>query len=155
MMTEAIDILLVEDNPDDVELTRRALKKGKVANNLYIVRDGEEALDFLFHKGEYADKKKYHIPGLILLDINLPKRNGIEVLQKIKTEPILKRIPVIMLTTSKRDEDIIQSYDLGVNSYIMKPVEFDKFIQTIKNIELYWILTNTPPLLNGRQRKEG
>jgi len=155
MMAEAIDILLVEDNPDDVELTRRALKKGKVANNLYIVRDGEEALDFLFHKGEYADKKKYRIPGLILLDINLPKRNGIEVLQKIKTEPILKRVPVIMLTTSKRDEDIIQSYDLGVNSYIMKPVEFDKFIQTIKNIELYWILTNTPPLLNGRQRKEG
>ncbi|MBI3600391.1 MAG: response regulator [Nitrospinae bacterium] len=153
MMTETIDILLVEDNPDDVELTMRALKKGKIGNNIYVVRDGEDALDFLFHRGEYSDKKKFPIPGLILLDLNLPKRNGIEILREIKAEPILKRVPVIMLTTSKRDEDIIQSYDLGVNSYIMKPVEFDKFIQTIKNIELYWVLTNTPPLLNGKQQK--
>ncbi len=155
MMTETIDILLVEDNPDDIELTMRALKKGKIGNNIYVARDGEEALDFLLHRGGYSDKKKFPIPGLILLDLNLPKRNGIEILQKIKAEPILKRVPVIMLTTSKRDEDIMQSYDLGVNSYIMKPVEFDKFIQTIKNIELYWVLTNTPPLLNGKQRKEG
>lgn len=155
MMTETIDILLVEDNPDDIELTMRALRKGKIGNNISVVRDGEEALDFLLHRGEYSDKEKFPIPGLILLDLNLPKRNGIEILRKIKAEPILKRVPVIMLTTSKRDEDIIQSYDLGVNSYIMKPVEFDKFIQTIKNIELYWVLTNTPPLLNGKQRKEG
>ena len=140
-----VNILLVEDNPDDVKITERALKKGKVLNNLYVARDGQEALDFIYNKGEYTDPQKAPKPGLILLDINLPKVNGIDVLKKVKSDEKLRRIPVIMLTVSKRDEDIIRSYDLGVNSYIIKPVEFDKFVETIKNIELYWLLTNISP----------
>ena len=140
-----VNILLVEDNPDDVKITERALKKGKVLNNLYVARDGQEALDFIYNKGEYSDPQKAPKPGLVLLDINLPKINGIDVLKKIKSDEKLRRIPVIMLTVSKRDEDIIRSYDLGVNSYIIKPVEFDKFVETIKNIELYWLLTNISP----------
>lgn len=143
-MEKAVNILLVEDNPDDVKITERALKKGKVLNTLFVARDGQEALDFLFNEGEYTDPRKAPRPGLILLDINLPKVNGIDVLKKVKANERLRRIPVIMLTVSKRDEDIIRSYDLGVNSYIIKPVEFDKFVETIKNIELYWLLTNIP-----------
>lgn len=142
---KVVNILLVEDNPDDVKITERALKQGKVVNKLFIVRDGEEALDFLFHRGNYADTQKAPRPGLILLDINLPKVSGIEVLKEIKSKAELRRIPVIMLTVSKRDEDVINSYDLGVNSYIVKPVEFEKFVETIKNIELYWVLTNVAP----------
>lgn len=140
-----VNILLVEDNPDDVKITERALKHGKVVNKLFIVRDGQEALDFLFHRGDYADPRKAPRPGLILLDINLPKVSGIEVLKEIKSKAELRRVPVIMLTVSKRDEDVINSYDLGVNSYIVKPVEFEKFVETIKNIELYWVLTNVAP----------
>lgn len=145
-MEKVVNILLVEDNPDDVKITERALQKGKVLNRLYIARDGQEAIDFLFNKGEYADPQKAPRPGLILLDINLPKVNGIDVLKKVKADEKLRRIPIIMLTVSKRDEDIVRSYDLGVNSYIIKPVEFDKFVETIKNIELYWLLTNIPPV---------
>ncbi len=145
-MEKVVNILLVEDNPDDVKITERALTKGKVLNRLYVARDGQEALDFLFNEGEYADTQKAPRPGLILLDINLPKVNGIDVLKKVKADEKLRRIPIIMLTVSKRDEDIIRSYDLGVNSYIIKPVEFDKFVEMIKNIELYWLLTNIPPV---------
>lgn len=142
MSEKIVNILLVEDNPDDIKITERALEKGKVLNKLYVVRDGQEALDFLYHQGDYSDPKKAPKPGLILLDINLPKLNGIDVLKKVKSDEKLRRIPIIMLTVSKRDEDVVRSYDLGVNSYIVKPVEFDKFVETIKNIELYWILTN-------------
>lgn len=145
-MERVVNILLVEDNPDDVKITERALQKGRVLNRLYVARDGQEALDFLFNEGEYADTQKAPRPGLVLLDINLPKVNGIDVLKKVKANEKLRRIPIIMLTVSKRDEDIIRSYDLGVNSYIIKPVEFDKFVETIKNIELYWLLTNIPPV---------
>lgn len=145
-MEKVVNILLVEDNPDDVKITERALTKGKVLNKLYVARDGQEALDFLFNEGEYADTQKAPRPGLILLDINLPKVNGIDVLKKVKGDEKLRRIPIIMLTVSKRDEDIIRSYDLGVNSYIIKPVEFEKFVEMIKNIELYWLLTNIPPV---------
>lgn len=144
MKERIVNILLVEDNPDDVKITERAFNKGKILNRLFVARDGQEALDFLYHEGDYADPKKAPRPGLILLDINLPKVNGIDVLRKIKSDERLRRIPVIMLTVSKRDEDIIRSYDLGVNSYILKPVEFDKFVETIKNIKLYWILANVP-----------
>lgn len=142
MSEKIVNILLVEDNPDDIKITERALERGKVLNKLYVVRDGQEALDFLYHKGDYSDPQKAPRPGLILLDINLPKLNGIDVLKKVKSDEKLRRIPIIMLTVSKRDEDVVRSYDLGVNSYIVKPVEFDKFVETIKNIELYWILTN-------------
>lgn len=145
-MEKVVNILLVEDNPDDVRITERALTKGKVLNKLYVARDGQEAIDFLFNEGQYADPQKAPKPGLILLDINLPKVNGIDVLKKVKANEKLRRIPIIMLTVSKRDEDIIRSYDLGVNSYIIKPVEFDKFVEMIKNIELYWLLTNIPPV---------
>lgn len=142
MSEKIVNILLVEDNPDDIKITERALEKGKVLNKLYVVRDGQEALDFLYHQGDYSDPQKAPRPGLILLDINLPKLSGIDVLKKVKSDEKFRRIPIIMLTVSKRDEDVIRSYDLGVNSYIVKPVEFDKFVETIKNIELYWILTN-------------
>lgn len=151
MRTEALEILLVEDNPDEVELTKRALTKGKIANKLKVVRDGQEALDYMFHEVINNDKTKAPIPGLILLDIKLPKVDGIEVLRRLKSDSRLKNIPVVMLTTSRREQDIINSYDLGVNSYIVKPVDFDKFVETVKNIGFYWILTNIPPIISGEQ----
>jgi CheY-like chemotaxis protein len=140
---------LVEDNQDDIELTQEALSAGKVINQLTVLRDGEAALRYLFGTGP-TPTPPAKLPGLILLDLRLPLVDGIQVLQRIKQEPILRRIPVVVLTTSKRDEDIVRSYDLGVNSYIQKPVLFEKFIETIKTLELYWVLTNTPPVLNGR-----
>lgn len=135
-------ILLVEDNPDDIQITQRALKEAKVINKLWIARDGQEALNFLFHKGEYQDIAASPKPGLILLDINLPKVTGMEVLKKIKQEPELKRIPTVMLTVSKRDEDLIKSYSFGCNSFIQKPLEFEKFVEAVKIIGLYWGLLN-------------
>lgn len=140
-----VKILLVEDNPDDIEITKRALKEAKVVNKLWITRDGQDALDFLFHKGQYKDRDSSPRPGLILLDINLPKVNGLDVLKKIKEDNELKAIPVVILTVSKRDEDIIRAYDSGCNSFIQKPVEFDKFVQVVKQIELYWGLLNIFP----------
>lgn len=147
-MTEAhkiIKILLVEDNPDDIDITRRALKEAKIINKLWIARDGQEAMDYLQHRESYQDYSISPKPGLILLDINLPKLNGIEVLRKIKEDPDLKRIPVVMLTVSKRDEDIVKSYNLGCNSFIQKPVNFDSFVEVIKQISLYWGILNIIP----------
>jgi two-component system response regulator len=135
-------ILLVEDNADDIQITQRALKEAKVINKLFIVRDGQEALDYLEHKGQYQSPESAPRPGLILLDINLPKINGLEVLKKIKTDPQLKRIPTVMLTVSRRDEDIIRGYNTGCNSFIQKPVEFEKFVDAVKLIGLYWGLLN-------------
>ena len=146
MTVQPVDILLIEDNQDDIELTQEALTLGKVVNTLTVVRDGQEALRYLFGNGSTPEK----IPGLILLDLRLPRIDGIELLKRIKQEPILRRVPVVVLTTSKRDEDIVQSYDLGVNSYIQKPVLFEKFVETVKTLEVYWLLTNTPPILNGK-----
>lgn len=145
MIVKGIAILLVEDNPDDVEITKRALEEGKVRNTLYVVRDGQEALDFLYHQGEYVDESKAPRPGLILLDIRLPKIDGIEVLGRLKSDPNFRKIPIIMLTVSDNDEDINKCYDLGANSYIVKPVEFDKFVQAMKSLYLYWTITNTLP----------
>ncbi|MFA5144319.1 MAG: response regulator [Candidatus Omnitrophota bacterium] len=147
-----IKILLVEDNLDDVEITRRALKDAKVLNKLWIVRDGEEALDFLYRKNQYKDPDSSPRPGLIMLDINLPKINGLEVLKRIKQNSKLKRIPVVVLTVSKRDEDIIRAYDCNCNSFIQKPVEFEKFVDVIRQIELYWGLLNLNSP-NGVERK--
>jgi len=146
MNVQPVDILLIEDNQDDIELTQEALTIGKVVNTLTVVRDGQEALHYLFGNGKAPGKA----PGLILLDLRLPRIDGIELLRRIKQEPILRRVPVVVLTTSKRDEDIVQSYDLGVNSYIQKPVLFEKFVETVKTLEVYWLLTNTPPILNGK-----
>lgn len=148
-----IRILLVEDNPDDINITKRALSEAKVINKLWPVRDGQEALDFLQHKGQYQDSSTSPKPGLILLDINLPKINGIDVLKSIKEDADLKRIPVVMLTVSKRDEDIVKSYNLGCNSFIQKPVNFENFVEVVKQISLYWGLLNIVPP-NGLEEEE-
>jgi DNA-binding response OmpR family regulator len=142
-----IKILLVEDNQDDIELTKRAFEKEKFSNPIKIIKDGQEALDYFKNICSLRNCHEEDFPGLILLDINLPKVSGIELLKYIKNTSKLKRVPVVILTTSKRDEDIIASYDLGVNSYLQKPIAFNKFVETIRNIRLYWVLTNTPPIL--------
>src|SRR3989338_635909 len=135
-------ILLVEDNPDDVMLTLRALKKGHVINNVIVAEDGAKALDFLFGKGEFEGRNTADHPRLILLDLKLPKIGGFEVLEAIKHDPILKRVPVVILTSSRQEEDVVRGYDLGANSYIRKPVNFDTFIETVTQIGMYWLLTN-------------
>ncbi|MDQ7839305.1 MAG: response regulator [Thermodesulfobacteriota bacterium] len=141
-----IVILLVEDNPVDIEITKRAFEKSNIKYKLCVVRDGEEALDFLYHKGQYADGSQAPRPDLILLDINLPRIGGIDVLKTLKSDPDLKRIPITMLTVSDKDEDIIRSFDLGVNSYITKPVDFNKFVEAMKAHHFYWtVITELPP----------
>jgi len=135
-------ILLVEDNADDAMLTQRALKKGHVLNPLIIVDDGAKALDFLFAKGEFSDRDTNDRPSLILLDLKLPKVSGFEVLEAIKQDAGLKRTPVVILTSSKQEEDVIHGYELGANSYIRKPVNFDTFIETVTQLGVYWLLTN-------------
>ena len=130
-----IDILLVEDNPGDVRLTIEALKEGKVRNNLSVARDGVEALDFLFRRGAFANAPR---PDIIFLDLNLPRKDGREVLEEIKKDPVLRRIPVVVLTTSAAEEDIVRSYDLHVNCYITKPVDMERFIDVVKAIDAFW-----------------
>lgn len=142
-----VEILLVEDNPTDAELTMTALKENNLANNLVWVKDGAEALDFLFVRGAYVDRQIEKPPKVILLDLRLPKVDGLEVLRTLKSDQRTKGIPVVVLTSSKEDRDVTESYNLGVNSYISKPVEFDKFVQTIKELGLYWLLVNRPPVL--------
>jgi two-component system response regulator len=138
-------ILLVEDNPDDVMLTLRALKKGHIVNEVTVAEDGAKALDFLFGKGEFEGRDINDHPGLILLDLKLPKVGGFEVLQSIKNDPSLKRVPVVILTSSSQEEDVVRGYDLGANSYIRKPVNFDTFIETVNQLGMYWLLTNEAP----------
>ena len=144
MYNRLINILLVEDNPDDVELTILALEKNNIANPVKVVRDGQEALDYLFYKGKYAGSD-HALPNLVLLDLKLPKVDGIDVLNLIKADRKLKLIPVVVLTSSKEDSDLLKSYDLGVNSYIRKPVDFDQFVDTVKQIGFYWLLVNEQP----------
>lgn len=146
MINQLIRILLVEDNPDDVELTIHALKRNNIVNPVMVVRDGQEAVDYLFYRGKYAGAG-HELPNVILLDLKLPKVDGIEVLQKIKGDRKLKLIPVVVLTSSKEESDVIKSYDLGVNSYIRKPVDFDQFVETVKQIGFYWLLINEQPLV--------
>ena len=134
--TRPIEILMVEDNPGDVRLAQEALKSNKIKNNLHVCHDGEEALDFLNRRHGYEDKVR---PDLILLDLNLPKVDGRQVLEEIKEDPALRRIPVVVLTSSEADEDILSSYDLHANSYITKPVNFDRFIQVVNSIEDFWL----------------
>lgn len=143
----AVEILLVEDNPNDVELALHALKKNKLVNRIQVVRDGEEALDYIFCKGVYADRDINAIPKLILLDLKLPKVDGLEVLKQIKSNPITKSIPVVVLTTSREERDVMETYRLGVNSYILKPVDFDQFVDSVRQIGFYWMLLNQYPKL--------
>lgn len=138
------EILLVEDNPDDVELTRLAFEEANVANSLVVVRDGAEALDYLFARGRYASRDATALPSIVLLDLNLPKLDGREVLQAIRADPATRDLPVIVLTTSAEPFDVEASYALGVNSYIQKPVDFEQFVWAVRQVGLYWLVLNHP-----------
>jgi two-component system response regulator len=145
MNVDEINILLVEDNPKDVQLTLRALRQENLANSIQVARDGEEALDFLFCRGPFAGRSFDHPPRLVLLDLKLPKVDGLEVLRAVKGDPKTQPIPVVVLTASREEKDLVESYRLGVNGYIQKPVEFDAFREVIKQLGLYWLVVNEPP----------
>jgi two-component system response regulator len=144
-MNNEVEILLVEDNPNDAELALRALKENNLANNVIRVCDGEEAIDYIFARGPFKGGVGMNIPKLILLDLKLPKIDGLELLKLIKADPVMKLIPIVVLTSSNEESDMIESYRLGVNSYIVKPVDFDKFIESVRNIGFYWLLVNKQP----------
>ena len=144
-LTTIIDILLVEDNPTDAELCIRALKKHDFANQILWVKDGAEALDALFHTGKFAGKPN-GAPKVVLLDLRLPKIDGLEVLRRVKADDRTRLVPVVVLTSSKEDRDIAEAYALGANSFITKPVEFDGFVETVKQLGLYWLVVNKPPV---------
>jgi two-component system response regulator len=142
-----VEILLVEDNPNDVELTLHALKENNLSNHIEVVRDGAEALDFIFCQGVYSQRSIDQPPKVILLDLKLPKVDGLEVLRRIKAESHCRMIPVVVLTSSREERDIVESYKLGVNSYIVKPVDFEQFTEAVRGLGLYWLLLNQPPSL--------
>jgi CheY-like chemotaxis protein len=142
MDPQSVDILLVEDNPDHVELILRTLRENNLLNQVHVVTNGEEALDFLYRRGKYADAPR---PVLTLLDIKLPRVDGIEVLRRIKADPELRSIPVVMLTTSAGEQEMVESYNCGANSYIVKPLDFDQFVKAIKALKLYWLVINSLP----------
>jgi len=149
MLDRPVDILLVEDNPHDVELTLHALREHRLANRIEVARDGVEALDFLFGTGAYAGRRVENGPRVVLLDLKLPRVDGLEVLRQIKADPRTQIIPVVVLTSSREERDVIASYRLGVNSYIVKPVDFEQFTRAMRDIGFYWVLLNEPP---GRLR---
>jgi CheY-like chemotaxis protein len=149
------DILLVEDNADDAELAIHALRRERLANHIYIARDGEEALDFLFCRGAFASRSFDHPPRLVLLDLKLPKVDGIEVLKQLKADLRTRVIPVVVLTSSKEERDLVSSYNLGANSYIQKPVDFEQFRQTVKTVGLYWMVINQRPAVSGTEKSAG
>jgi two-component system response regulator len=142
---EAAEILLVEDNPNDVELTLRALRKQNLDTKVYVVRDGAEALDFVFAGGNYSSRKIDMRPKVMLLDLKLPKIDGIEVLRKVKADERTRNIPVVMLTSSQEERDVVESYRLGVNSYVVKPVDFNKFVHAVSELGIYWSSVNKVP----------
>jgi two-component system, response regulator len=152
MNSNETDILLVEDSKDDAELAIHALRRENLASNIFTARDGEEALDFLFCRGSFAERSFDHPPKLVLLDLKLPKVDGIEVLKQLKADPHTRTIPVVILTSSKEERDLVRSYDLGANSYIQKPVNFEQFRQTVKTVGLYWMLINQRPTVNGTEK---
>jgi two-component system, response regulator len=141
----AVELLLVEDNPQDLVLARRALQKANLTNRIHIARDGVEALDFVFGEGPHAARKISDGPKLILLDLKLPKIDGLEVLKRIKGDPRTRIIPVVVLTSSKEQSDVVESYQLGANSYIVKPVNFERFVEAVRELGLYWLLLNHAP----------
>jgi two-component system response regulator len=142
-----VEILLIEDNPNDLALTMRAFRKNNLANHIHVVRDGAEALEFIFCTGAYANRNIENGPKVILLDLKLPLVDGLEVLRRIKADPRTQRIPVVVLTSSREERDIVESYQLGVNSYIVKPVDFEQFTASVRTLGMYWLLLNQPPLL--------
>jgi CheY-like chemotaxis protein len=137
-------ILLVEDDPNDVELTLSALAENHLANEVFVVSDGEEALDYLYYQGGYESREEGN-PALMLLDLKLPKVDGMEVLRRVKTDPALKIIPVVMLTSSREEQDLVRSYDLGTNGYVVKPVDFHNFVEAVRGLGLFWAIINHPP----------
>jgi CheY-like chemotaxis protein len=145
MNDHVIELLLVEDNPQDLELALRALRKAKLSNHIQVARDGAEALEFIFCEGPHAARRITDGPKVILLDLKLPKINGLEVLRRVKGDPRTKMIPVVVLTSSKEQSDVIESYKLGVSSYIVKPVNFERFSEAVREVGLYWLLLNQPP----------
>ncbi len=155
MNAGGLDILLVEDNQDDRDLTLHALQRDKVANRIFVVRDGEEALDFLFCRGAYVERSFDHPPKLVLLDLKLPKVDGMEVLKQIKNDLRTKTIPVVIMTSSKEERDLAAGYNLGANSYIQKPVDFDQFRETVKSVGLYWLVINQPPVVDDSRNLAG
>lgn len=138
-------ILLVEDNPSDIDLTKRALEKGRILNRLVVASDGQEALDYLFGAGAYAGRDITDFPTLTLMDLKLPKVSGLDVLRRVRTEPATRRMPVVILTSSREEQDVAAGYDLGVNSYIRKPVDFEHFVQSVAQLGLYWLVLNEEP----------
>ncbi len=147
-------ILLVEDNPDDEALTIRALKKNNILNEVVVARDGAEALDYLFGRGAYSGRDPGELPELVLLDINLPKLNGLQVLEQIRANPLTELLPVVMLTTSNQEQDLLQSYRLKANSFIRKPVDFAQFMEAIRQLGIYWLVLNQGPPQNNRVEDE-
>ncbi len=145
MGQQQVEILLVEDNPDDLELALHALRKGGLANQVEVARDGEQALDFLFCRGPYAHRSATDPPKLVLLDLKLPKGNGLQVLEQLKGNPTTKAIPIAIVTASREEQDLVRSYRLGANSYIQKPVDFAQFRETVKQASLFWLVVNQPP----------
>jgi two-component system, response regulator len=149
-MTEpSVEILLVEDNPDDLDLTLHVFRKHRLANRVEVARDGAEALEFVFGTGAWADRRVEDGPKLVLLDLKLPRVDGIEVLRRLKGDPRTRMIPVVMLTSSREERDVVESYRLGVNSYIVKPVDFEQFTEAVRQLGLYWMLLNHPPVPGG------
>src|SRR5579864_9285782 len=149
MNGDELDILLVEDNRDDMDLALHALRREKLANHIFVARDGEEALDFLFCRGAFAQRSFEHPPKLVLLDLKLPKVDGMEVLKQVKSDPRTKNIPIVIMTSSNEERDLVRGYNLGANSFIQKPVDFDQFRETVKSIGLYWLVINQPAPVNG------
>jgi two-component system response regulator len=143
--TYAVDILLVEDNADDAELTTTALKTSNLTNRIFVVEDGAEAIDFLFCQGKYAERSFSHSPKVVLLDLKLPKVSGLEVLRTLKMDDRTRSIPVVIVTSSREDPDIKEAYALGANSYIVKPIDFESFADAVNKLGLYWLLLNQPP----------
>jgi CheY-like chemotaxis protein len=144
--SSSVDILLVEDNPADAELALHAFRRSKLTNKIHLVRDGAEAIEFIFRTGPYADRDPTDQPKVILLDIKLPKVDGLEVLRRIKADAATRSIPVVLLTSSREERDIIEGYRLGVNSYVVKPVDFDQFTEAVRELGMYWLLLNKPPV---------
>jgi CheY-like chemotaxis protein len=155
MNSEALDILLVEDSQDDVDLALHTLRREKLANHIFVARDGEEALDFIFCRGAFSHRSFDHPPKLVLLDLKLSKADGMEVLKQVKSDPRTKVIPVVIMTSSKEERDLVASYHLGANSYIQKPVDFEQFRETVKTVGLYWLVINQPPIVESLQHLAG